>query len=64
MFTVGLSEAPSSIASISTAFQSGMTSMVSDTMSMVAALVPVIVPLMGASIAIAYTIKFVKKIAK
>lgn len=53
-----------SMASISTAFQAAMTTMVSDTFTMVAALVPIVVPLLGASIAVAYAIKYVKRLIK
>ncbi|MEG1011567.1 MAG: hypothetical protein RSD27_01735 [Ruthenibacterium sp.] len=60
--TVALSAA--TFSTISDAFKSGMTTMVSDTMGMVAALVPVIIPLLGASIAVAYAIKYVKRIIK
>lgn len=54
----------SAYASISDAFKTGMGTMVTDTIAMVAALVPIVIPLLGTTIAVGYTIRFVKKLVK
>lgn len=60
----GVALSASSFGPISDAFKTGMTTMVTDTMGMIAALVPIVIPLLGASIAVAYAIKYIKKIVK
>lgn len=65
LFVAGLSgDSVSVYSSIADAFKTGMGTMVTDTIGMIAALVPIVIPLMGASIAVGYTIRFVKKLVK
>lgn len=54
----------SAYSDMGTAFQTGISEMITETMAVVAALVPVTIPLMGLGILVAYVVKFIKKIAK
>lgn len=49
---------------ITTAFTSGVTSIVADCTSLIEGVLPVALPLLGLSIAVVFGIKFVKKITK
>lgn len=62
LFVFGLAgESP--LVGITTAFSTGISTMVADTFTMLAAIVPIVLPLMGAAIAIAYCVKFIKKLS-
>ena len=47
---------------ITTALTTATQTMITDTFSAIAAIVPIVLPLIGASIVIAYVIKFIKRI--
>lgn len=62
MMCFASAEGPSSAATITSALTTATTSMISDSMTMIGTLVPVVLPLLGASILVAYGIKFIKRI--
>lgn len=61
---VGGAEVLTGFPALQASFTTGMTDMVANTFGMVAVLVPIGLPLFGASVAIAYAIKFIRKIIK
>lgn len=58
----GAAEGASTVATLTDAMKGSFETMVTDCMSMVAILVPIVLPLLGASIVVAYGIKTFKKV--
>lgn len=58
----GAAEGASTVATLIEAMKGSFETMVTDCMSMIAILVPIVLPLLGASIVVAYGVKTFKKV--
>lgn len=58
----GSAEGASTVATLTEAMKGSFETMVTDCMSMIAILVPIVLPLLGASIVVAYGVKTFKKV--
>lgn len=58
----GAGEGSSTVATLTEAMKGSFETMVTDCMSMIAMLVPIVLPLLGASIVVAYGVKTFKKV--
>lgn len=58
----GAAEGPSTMQTLTDAMKGSFETMVSDSMSMIAMLVPIVLPLVGAGLVVAYGIKTFKRV--